>query len=76
VHFHTRHKLLLRAHSEKHYRELGRIAAEAGSLDPEKFLDSYHQNLLAAMRLKPTVKKHVNVIMHMMGYFKKRLSSD
>ncbi len=28
------------------------------------------------MRLKPTVKKHVNVIMHMMGYFKKRLSSD
>ncbi len=30
VHFHTRHKLLLRAYSEQHYRELGRIAAEAG----------------------------------------------
>lgn len=25
VNFHTAHKLLLRAHSEKHYRELGRI---------------------------------------------------
>jgi len=74
--FHTRHKLLLRAHSEKHYRELGRIAAEAGSLVPEQLLDSYQENLMAAMRLKPTVKKHVNVLMHMMGYFKKRLSSD
>jgi uncharacterized protein YbgA (DUF1722 family)/uncharacterized protein YbbK (DUF523 family) len=76
VTFHTGHKSLLRAHSEKHYRELGRIAAEAGSLEPEQLLDSYQDNLMAAMRLKPTVKKHVNVLMHMMGYFKKRLSSD
>ena len=74
--FHTGHKLLLRSHSEKHYRELGRIAAKAGSLEPEQLLDSYQENLMAAMRLKPTVKKHVNVLMHMMGYFKKRLSSD
>ena len=32
--------------------------------------------LLTAMRLKPTVKKHVNVLMHMMGYFKKLLTTD
>ena len=76
VNFHTNHKLLLRAHSEKHYRELGRIAAEAGSLDRNQLLDSYQENLMAAMRLKTTVKKHVNVLMHMMGYFKKILSSD
>ena len=31
---------------------------------------------MAAMKLKPTVKKHVNVLMHMMGYFKKMLSGD
>ncbi len=29
--FHTEHKLLLRSHSEYHYRELGRIAARAGT---------------------------------------------
>lgn len=74
--FHTRHKLLLRAHSEKHYRELGRIVAQAGTMDPENLLTSYQENLVAAMKLPPTVKKHVNVLMHMMGYFKKMLSSD
>ena len=76
VAFHTEHKLLLRAHSEKHYRELGRIAAEAGALEPEQLLGSYQENLIAAMRLKPTVKKHVNVLMHMMGYFKKSITND
>ncbi|MFT5698277.1 MAG: hypothetical protein ACI8ZB_001131 [Desulforhopalus sp.] len=76
VDFHTSHKLLLRAHSEKHYRELGRIVAQAGTLNPEQLVASYQENLMAAMGLKPTVKKHVNVLMHMMGHFKKQLTSD
>jgi uncharacterized protein YbgA (DUF1722 family) len=76
VHFHTNHKMLLRAHSEKHYRELGRITAKAGTLDSEELCSVYQENLMAAMRLKPTVKKHVNVLTHMMGYFKKQLSRD
>jgi len=28
------------------------------------------------MRLKPTIKKHINVLQHIMGYFKKQLSAD
>ena len=76
VTFHTNHKLLLRAHSEKHYRELGRIVAQAGTLEPDDLFTSYQENLMAAMKLKPTVKKHVNVLMHMMGHFKKVLSGD
>jgi uncharacterized protein YbgA (DUF1722 family)/uncharacterized protein YbbK (DUF523 family) len=76
VAFHTHHKMLLRSHSEKHYRELGRIVAQAGTLDPEKLFSSYQENLMAAMKLKATVKKHVNVLTHMMGYFKKVLSAD
>jgi uncharacterized protein YbgA (DUF1722 family) len=28
------------------------------------------------LRLRSTVKKHVNVLQHMAGYFKNRLSSD
>lgn len=74
--FHTDHKMLLRSHSEKHYRELGRIVAKAGTLDAKDLLTTYQENLMAAMRLKPTIKKHVNVLMHMMGYFKKQISSD
>jgi len=76
VHFHTDHKMLLRSHSEKHYRELGRIVAKAGNLDQDELITAYQENLMAAMRLKPTIKKHVNVLTHMMGYFKKQISSD
>jgi len=76
VTFHTEHKLLLRAHSEKHYRELGRIVAAAGGMESDELLLTYQENLMAAMKLKPTVKKHVNVLMHMMGYFKKLLTGD
>lgn len=76
VNFHTEHKLLLRAHSEKYYRELGRLVAQAGKLDPEALFSSYQQLLMSAMKLKPTARKHTNVLMHMMGYFKKVLSAD
>jgi len=76
VHFHTDHKMLLRSHSEKHYRELGRIVAKAGNLNSDELLAIYQETLMGAMRLKPTIKKHVNVLQHMMGYFKKQISSD
>lgn len=76
VDFHTTHKLLLRAHSEKYYRELGQIVAGAGEVPLEELVVNYQQGLMAAMRLKPTVKKHANVLLRMMGYFKKSLSGD
>ncbi|BDD88390.1 YbgA family protein [Desulfofustis limnaeus] len=76
VAFHTGHKLLLRSHSEQHYRELGRLAAQAGNSEPTELFTSYQEALLAALKLKPTVKKHCNVLLHMMGYFKKVLSGD
>lgn len=76
VRFHTEHKMLIRAHSEKHYRELGRIVAAAGTTDHKLLKVNYQRELMAAMKIKATVKKHVNVLIHMVGYFKKMLSSD
>jgi len=76
VEFHSSHKLLLMAHSEKHCREMGRLISAAGKGDIHELMDRYQELLMAAMRLKPTIKKHVNVLMHMMGYFKKVISAD
>jgi uncharacterized protein YbgA (DUF1722 family)/uncharacterized protein YbbK (DUF523 family) len=76
VGFHTSHKLLIRAHSEKHYREMGRLVARAGAEKMTTLLPAYQDLLMAAMRLKATPKKHVNILMHMMGHFKKLLSAD
>src|SRR5690606_37348791 len=36
----------------------------------------YQDIFLEALRLKTTNKKHTNVLMHMLGYFKGQLSAD
>ncbi len=76
VAFHTRHKLLLMSHSPKHYREMGKWVADVKSKPAEQQYDQYEVLLLEALQLKNTIKKHVNVLQHMMGYFKKDLSPD
>lgn len=76
VHFHTREKLLLLAHSQKHYREMGRLVGKGKQMSTGD-LYKYYENLFnKALSLKGTVSKHTNVLMHIMGYFKKQLSAD
>jgi uncharacterized protein YbgA (DUF1722 family)/uncharacterized protein YbbK (DUF523 family) len=76
VDFHTRHKLLLLSHSQQHYRTMGKLVAQAKELDLKLLYERYQTLFLEALRLKTSVKKNVNVLQHMMGYFKKDLSAD
>ena len=76
VTFHTRHKLLILAHSTSHYRELGRLVARAKEVPVEELQANYQSRLMEALRLKATVKKNTNVLSHLMGYFKKDLTPD
>ncbi len=76
VDFHTDHKLLLLAHSPAHYRQMGRWVAEGQKLPAAELFAGYERLLIEALRLNATVKKNVNVLHHMMGYFKKQLSAD
>jgi uncharacterized protein YbgA (DUF1722 family)/uncharacterized protein YbbK (DUF523 family) len=76
VDFHTRHKLLVMAHSVEHYRSLGRLVATARDLPEEGLRLRYLAGLMEALRLGATVKKQVNVLSHVMGYFKRQLSPD
>ena len=75
IDFHTRHKLLIMAHSVKHYRLMGRLVAVGKGRRLFKVYQDYEELLMEALKLKATVKKNANVLQHMMGYFKKRLSS-
>jgi uncharacterized protein YbgA (DUF1722 family)/uncharacterized protein YbbK (DUF523 family) len=76
VEFHTRNKLLILSHSPKHYREMGKLVAD-GKKFPNKLLyERYEQLLMESLRLKTTPKKNINVLQHLMGYFKKQLSAD
>jgi uncharacterized protein YbgA (DUF1722 family)/uncharacterized protein YbbK (DUF523 family) len=74
VEFHGRHKLMLMAHSPKHYTVLGRIVANAKRYREDNLKETYLKVLLEGMTLRATVKKNTNVLQHIAGYFKKDLS--
>ena len=76
IDFHTRHKLLLLAHSPKHYSLMGRLVA-AGSRQPmETTFKQYESLLMEGLKLRATAKKNSNVLYHIAGYFKRVLSAD
>src|SRR5262245_55852704 len=74
VDFHTRHKFLLLAHSEHHYKKLGRIVAEVKYLAVANAYQEYGRLFMQGLTVHATVKKHCNVLRHMTGYFSKELS--
>lgn len=76
VDFHTRNKLLIMAHSQEKARQMGKLVAAAKQIGPEEFYRKYEEALIEAMRIKPTIKEHINVLHHILGYFKKELSPD
>lgn len=77
VDFHSRHKLLIMSHSPDLMRIMGKLVSGKNThLSIGEIFDAYEENLMAALRLKTTEKKNINVLQHMMGYFKKQLSAD
>ena len=76
VRFHDAHKLLIMAHSPRAYRELGALVASGSVCYPEELFAEYIVSLVAAMKLRATVKKHRNVLLHIAGYFKRRFTPD
>jgi uncharacterized protein YbgA (DUF1722 family)/uncharacterized protein YbbK (DUF523 family) len=76
IDFHTRHKLLITAHSPEHARLMGKLVAEGRQRPIREIYTDYEGLLIGGLRLKTTVKKNVNVLQHIMGYFKQQLSAD
>jgi uncharacterized protein YbgA (DUF1722 family)/uncharacterized protein YbbK (DUF523 family) len=74
--FHARHKFLLMAHSPAHTRAMGRLLADGTHTGPAALRAAYEAQLLEALGLKATIRKHVNVLQHMLGFFKAVLSAD
>lgn len=76
IDFHSDNKLLILSHSPEIYRQMGRLVAEGKKQGIEELFATYEGMLISAMTLKATKKKNLNVLYHMMGYFKKELSGD
>lgn len=76
VEFHTRHKLLLMSHSQKHYTLLGRLVADSAALKKDDMISTYIGLLMEGLKLIATVKKNTNVLSHIIGYFRKLIGPD
>lgn len=72
--FHARHKLLLLAHNQPVYRQLGKTLAEVDTLT-EAFTDDYLLRLMTALAKPASRRDHTNVLQHVQGYFKQHLDS-
>ncbi|WNN49616.1 DUF523 and DUF1722 domain-containing protein [Siccibacter colletis] len=74
--FHSRYKLLLLAHSQPQYRELGRFVAAINEWDDlEAFFVAYRQKLMDLLAIPATRRNHTNVLMHVQGYFRNQLNA-
>jgi uncharacterized protein YbgA (DUF1722 family) len=61
------------SHSQKHYRELGRLVAVAKGRDRGELAREYEGGLMAALKAMATPRRHVNVLQHVAGYFRESL---
>lgn len=73
VQFHTIHKYLLLSHSQPHYQQLGRLVGQAQRYRPRGLAMKYGELFMKALAVKATVRKHVNVLQHILGYMKNQL---
>ena len=74
VAFHTAHKFLLLAHSPVDYTQLGRLLGGLKSVPRAEWLARYREGFMRALAVAATPRKHVNVLQHIAGFFKERLS--
>jgi uncharacterized protein YbgA (DUF1722 family)/uncharacterized protein YbbK (DUF523 family) len=75
IRFHTIHKYLLLAHSQQHYEIMGRLVGQTKRYRLKELTLKYGEHFMRALTTKATVRKHVNVLQHIVGYFKNRLTT-
>ncbi len=68
--FHAQNKFLIQSHNEKRMREMGRELAALDSRRARRHIPLYEAQLMRALKTKATVKKHTNILQHMLGFLR------
>lgn len=76
IQFHSRHKLQLMACSERDMRELGRLVANKEQLPIQDVVAKYGLMMGQAFKRVPRYTSNINVLMHVLGYFKNLSSKE
>ncbi|MBB3167831.1 YbgA family protein [Simiduia aestuariiviva] len=76
IKFYSPYKYLLMAHSQVAYKQVGRLLANHEQRPVEDVAQDFIEALMAGLKVLADRKGHANVLMHLLGYFKKHLDSD
>jgi uncharacterized protein YbgA (DUF1722 family)/uncharacterized protein YbbK (DUF523 family) len=74
--FHQRHKFILLAHDEEEFRKLGPLIANINKKNLDQAADEYLLRMMTCLKARASRKRHTNVLMHVMGFLKNKISSD
>lgn len=74
VAFHEAHKMLILAHDQRIYREMGPIVASFGRVPDDEVYAAYYPLFVAAFRKATSISRHVNVLEHLFGHVKDKIS--
>lgn len=72
--FHVRYKYLMMAHHVATYQQLGPLVADLKSRALEDIATQYFQLFMQGLSHLATRKKHSNVLYHLQGYLKEKIS--
>ena len=75
IDFHTRHKYLVMAHSQAAYRRMGQLLSHLKGVDLPGVASEYADELMVALQRRVGPARHVNVLQHIMGYLKRRVTA-
>ncbi len=76
VAFHSAHKLQILSHSTTAYGQLGRLVATAKGAPRTELRRRYEAELMDALSVLATPKRHANVLQHIAGYFRGQLDAE
>ncbi|MDH3278823.1 MAG: YbgA family protein [Nitrosopumilus sp.] len=74
--FQAMNKYMLMVHNQKELKILGNLVADHKKIPLSDILDKYEEHLKIALKKEPTIKTHLNVMMHIFGYFSKYFSQS
>jgi len=75
VALHTREKMLIASHAPSAEKELGRLVAAARQVERAELQRRYCGLFMRALARPATRARHVNVLQHMLGHFRRRLDA-
>jgi uncharacterized protein YbgA (DUF1722 family)/uncharacterized protein YbbK (DUF523 family) len=76
IKFHSRYKYAVMAREEVYCHELDRLSAMCHQREICTCAEEYFSQFMAILARQPSRQGHVNVLHHLMGYFKRQLNQE